>query len=311
MSKKILINNICSEEVGNFLDKYFQYLKTEKKYSINTLKSYYNDLFEIINFFFNKNQEIIDYNFLQKLNLIDFRQWLGHRVNDHKASSNARAVACVRSFFKFLNHNNLLNNSEINKLKTPKNIKNLPRPIAFEDILKIIETIPSYRKLNWQAKRDQALIFLIYGCGLRISEALSVKLIDLQNQQNLVITGKGKKQRIIPLIPLVKKMIDEYLKICPIDLNKSTSIFVDDHGKVIKRFSYNSLITKICRSLNLSDKISPHSFRHSFASHLLENGSDLRSIQDLLGHESLATTQKYTKIDRKRIIDSYQKFANR
>jgi integrase/recombinase XerC len=138
-----------------------------------------------------------------------------------------------------------------------------------------------------------------------------VKLIDLQNQQNLVITGKGKKQRIIPLIPLVKKMIDEYLKICPIDLNKSTSIFVDDHGKVIKRFSYNSLITKICRSLNLSDKISPHSFRHSFASHLLENGSDLRSIQDLLGHESLATTQKYTKIDRKRIIDSYQKFANR
>lgn len=250
--------------------------------------------------------------------MFDLRKWLSSRGLDHANSSNARAVAVLRSFFKFLKRNNLIINQEIGKLKTPKIVKSLPRPVAIVDIKKIIDEISVVRKKDWHVKRDQALVYLIYGCGLRISEALSIRLVDIQNFQNIVVTGKGKKQRIIPLLEPVVDALKKYFQKCPYNFNNDLNnpltlkgIFIKDNGQAMTRFDYNQLITLIRRRLNLSEDITPHSFRHSFATHLLQNGSDLRVIQDLLGHESLSTTQKYTKIDRIKIIEAFQKFANR
>ncbi|GDX35753.1 tyrosine recombinase XerC [Alphaproteobacteria bacterium] len=311
-------NNTCTRTVNEYLNKFLNFLQVEKKYSANTLEAYYRDLVFFLNFFSNLRQVKVDVDTLESLSLFDLRKWLSTRGLDHTNSSNARAVAVLRSFFKFLKRNNLIINQEIDKLKTPKISKSLPRPVAIVDIKKIIDEIAVIRKKDWHVKRDQALIYLIYGCGLRISEALSIRLVDIQNFQNIVVMGKGKKQRIIPLLEPVTDALKKYFQICPYKFNTDLNnplrlkgIFIKDNCQAMTRFDYNQLITLIRRKLNLSEDITPHSFRHSFATHLLQNGSDLRVIQDLLGHESLSTTQKYTKIDRVKIIEAFQKFANR
>lgn len=311
-------NNIYTQNVKQYLNKFLNFLQVEKKYSSNTIEAYHRDLVFFLNFFSDLKQTKVDVDTLESLSLFDLRKWLSQRSLNHANSSNARAVAVLRSFFKFLKRRNLITNQEIDKLKTPKIVKSLPRPVAIIDIKKIIEEIAVIRKKEWHAKRDQALIYLVYGCGLRISEALSVRMIDIQNFENLVVMGKGKKQRIVPLLEPVINALRKYFQICPYNLNadlnnplRLQSIFLKDNGQAMTRFDYNQLITLIRRKLNLSEDITPHSFRHSFATHLLQNGSDLRVIQDLLGHESLSTTQKYTKIDRVKIIEAFQKFANR
>ena len=311
-------NNNYTQNVKQYLNKFLNFLQVEKKYSSNTIEAYHRDLVFFLNFFSDLKQTKVDVDTLESLSLFDLRKWLSQRSLNHTNSSNARAVAVLRSFFKFLKRRNLITNQEIDKLKTPKIVKSLPRPVAIADIKKIIEEIAVIRKKEWHAKRDQALIYLVYGCGLRISEALSIRMIDIQNFQNLVVMGKGKKQRIVPLLEPVIDALKKYFQICPYNLNadlnnplRLQSIFLKDNGQAMARFDYNQLITLIRRKLNLSEDITPHSFRHSFATHLLQNGSDLRVIQDLLGHESLSTTQKYTKIDRVKIIEAFQKFANR
>ena len=311
-------NNSHTQTVKQYLNKFLNFLQVEKKYSSNTIEAYHRDLVFFLNFFSDLKQTKVDVDTLESLSLFDLRKWLSQRSLNHTNSSNARAVAVLRSFFKFLKRRNLITNQEIDKLKTPKIVKSLPRPVAITDIKKIIEEIAVIRKKEWHAKRDQALIYLVYGCGLRISEALSIRMIDIQNFQNLVVMGKGKKQRIVPLLEPVIDALKKYFQICPYNLNadlnnplRLQSIFLKDNGQAMTRFDYNQLITLIRRKLNLSEDITPHSFRHSFATHLLQNGSDLRVIQDLLGHESLSTTQKYTKIDRVKIIEAFQKFANR
>jgi integrase/recombinase XerC len=311
MLKEIDINNFCDKKICDFIGQFLEFLKVEKKYSPNTLKAYKNDIFYFIKFLFNLKEKIINENIFEEINLYDLRKWLSHRAQDHVNSSNARAVAVIRSFFKFLNRNSLLKNREIEKLKTPKNIKPLPRPVDYLDIKKIIEAVAQIRKISWQVKRDQALLYLIYGTGLRISEALRINLLALENQENLVVMGKGKKQRLVPLLSKVKEAINEYLQELPFELNAYQPIFLNKNKQTMTRFDYNLLIKTIRRKLSLSEEITPHSFRHSFATHLLESGSDLRSIQDLLGHESLATTQKYTKVNRSALIEAYKKFSNR
>lgn len=311
MLEKLEINQICDEVIINQLKQFLQFLKVEKKYSQNTIEAYQRDIFYFFKFYGNLKNQKVNKAILENITLQDLRNWLSFRMQDHANSSNSRAVGVLRSYFKFLNRHNLINNQELQKLKSPKTVKSLPRPVEFEDIKKIIDEVANIRKIHWQILRDQALLYLIYGCGLRISEALAVNKMALENKSDLMITGKGKKQRIVPVLPIVFKKIDDYLKNCPFDLANTTPIFVGKNGQTIKRFDYNFLIKTIRRKLNLSDKISPHSFRHSFASHLLQTGGDLRSIQDLLGHESLSTTQKYTMVNQQKLIEAYEKYSKR
>lgn len=245
------------------------------------------------------------------MELVDFRGWLGERLDNHINNSNARALSALRVMFRYFEKNNILENRKIFKLKLPKLSKTLPRAIDFNDIKKIILAFENFYEEPWQCARDIAIIFLIYGSGLRISEALSINKIMLENGQSLVVEGKGQKQRLVPLIPIVKEKIDKYLELCPYKNQASEPIFVNKKNKKFLRTVFAKNIADIRKNLNLSDDVTPHAFRHSFATALLEENVDLRTIQDLLGHAKLSTTQRYTKIDKIKLIKNYQKFSIR
>ncbi|MDX2082682.1 MAG: tyrosine recombinase XerC [Rickettsiales bacterium] len=311
MSKALKINDSCADDVILLLEKFFKFLEIEKRYSKHTLNSYRIDIFYFIDFLFKSREKIISKNDLENLTVIDFRNWLGLRLQDHINSSNARALSSLRSFFKFCNQNLLLANNAINKIKTPKIAKPIPKAVDKIDIDRILEEIAKIHKQSWQAARDIALLTLIYGCGLRISEALNVSKKALASNQNLIISGKGKKQRLVPLLPIIKNKIEQYLKICPFAISFEQPLFLSKLGKQLTRRDFSGVIHKIRRNLNLAETITPHAFRHSFATHLLENGGDLRVIQELLGHESLSTTQRYTKVDKKHLLEIYAKASKR
>jgi integrase/recombinase XerC len=305
------INEICGEKIVLFLEKFSRYIEAEMRYSRHTLNSYKTDILYFLDFIAKEKNKILDENDLEELTIYDFRSWLGGRMENHNNASNARALASLRAFFKFLNENNLIKNRQIEKIKTPKIAKAIPKAVEVLDIEKIFSAIADFRKNSWEAKRDQALMSLLYGCGLRISEGLSISKKSLQNDQVLTVTGKGKKQRMVPLLPIVKKRIEEYLVELPFALDDESGIFISRSGKAYSRFDFDHLIKNLRRSLNLSETITPHSFRHSFATHLLESGGDLRSIQELLGHENLSTTQRYTKIDKSRLLSVYNSVQKR
>lgn len=311
MSRKQDIKGLSNDFINRIIGDFFIFLQKEKKYSVNTISSYQDDIVHFINFIYKSTNNIVDKNILEKLVVNDFRFWLSERLRDHGNNSNARAISTLRSFFRFLNENNLIENRQIFRIKTPKVSRPLPRAIDFSDIKKIIVKLENFHKNRWEVERDQAILFLVYGCGLRISEALSISKITLQNQSNLVITGKGKKQRMVPLIPIIKNKIDNYLIHCPFEIKMHHPIFLTKNNKAYTRRSFAGLILKLRRELNLSEDITPHAFRHSFATALLQENVDLRTIQELLGHASLSTTQRYTKIDRVRLIESFKKFSKR
>ena len=311
MSEGLKINDKCDAGMMGLIEEFLRFMAVEKGYSKNTLSSYRIDIFYFVDFLFRANSEVVTKKIFSELTVYDFRKWLVERHGNHINSSNARALACLRSFFNFLSRNELLNNSEIEKIKTPKVVKPLPKAVDQFDITKIFTAIAEVQKIEWKAKRDVALLTLIYGCGLRISEALAVSKNSLQNSQTLIVTGKGKKQRMLPLLPIIKQRIEDYLAICPFAVGQESGIFLGNKGKTYTRYDFDKLIRKIRKMLGLSDTVTTHSFRHSFATHLLEAGADLRSIQDLLGHENLSTTQRYTKIDKSRLLSVYEKFSKR
>jgi len=293
------------------LEKFSRYIEAEMRYSRHTLNSYKTDILYFLDFIAKEKKKILGENDLEELTIYDFRSWLGGRMENHNNASNARALASLRAFFRFLNENNLIKNRQIEKIKTPKIAKAIPKAVEVLDIEKIFSAIADFRKNLWEVKRDQALMSLLYGCGLRISEGLSISKKSLQNNQVLTVTGKGKKQRMVPLLPIVKKRIEEYLMELPFALDDESGIFLSKSGKPYSRFDFDHLIKNLRRSLNLSETITPHSFRHSFATHLLESGGDLRSIQELLGHENLSTTQRYTKVDKSRLLSVYNSVQKR
>ena len=321
-------------------------MQVEKKYSAHTLISYRTDLFYFLNFLFQIKEKVITKDILQNLNLHDFRRWLSARLENHINASNARGLSSLRSFFRYLHKNNLLQNVDIEKIKTPKIAKSVPKAVDEIDIDKIMAaiqmdnaersdakslnlaenstknsglangTIASAAKLHrhkpeWQIKRDLALLTLIYGCGLRISEALSLTPKSLANGDSIIINGKGNKQRMVPMLPIVRKRINDYLAKCPYKPLQAQSIFFGAQGKPYLARVFSRLLQNIRQHLNLPQTITPHAFRHSFATHLLAGGGDLRTIQELLGHESLSTTQRYTKVDKARLLSAYQQFHPR
>jgi integrase/recombinase XerC len=305
------ITEICEENIISLIEKFSRYIQAERGYSLHTLNSYKTDILYFLEFISKEKAKILSKSDLESLNIYDFRLWLSQRMEDHNNASNARGLASLRAFFRFLNENNFLKNREIEKIKTPKIAKPVPKAVELVDIEKIFAAISQIRKNTWEVKRDQALLSLLYGCGLRISEALGVSKKSLENSQILTVTGKGKKQRMVPLLPLVSKRIDEYLNCCPFSISEDGGIFISKLGKAYSRYDFDHLIKNLRRLLNLSETITPHSFRHSFATHLLESGGDLRSIQELLGHENLSTTQRYTKIDKSRLLSVYESVQKR
>lgn len=286
------------------------WLANEKRASVHTLDGYTRDLDDFLSFISEHFSFRPGLRELDALKSMDFRAWLARRHADGLSHvSTARALSALRSFFKFLDRHHVLHNAAIQALRTPKMSATLPKPLSGEEALEAVKVVSKLQKEPWQGKRDTAILMLLYGCGLRISEALGLNRTQmLTTAQTIVITGKGNKQRIVPLLPIVVEAIRDYLDYCPYQPgpDEEGPLFVGARGKRLNPRIVQLQVQRLRRMLNLPETCTPHALRHSFATHLLAGGGDLRTIQELLGHASLSTTQRYTRVDTNQLIGVYE-----
>ena len=291
-------------EYNNWLN----YLSNIKKLSQNSVVSYKNDLSKFFIFFQDYIEKNIGLKEIESIKISEFRSFLTYRRNSEISSNSiARNISALKSFFRFLIKNNKIKESSVFNLKSPKLKKSLPRPINVDLAIQVIKQAEEIEDEKWIGLRNKAILILLYGCGLRISEALSLNYDDVQNEDHILIKGKGEKERIVPMMPYIKKGIENYLEACPKEIIYGEALFI---GKRFSRLSPRIIqyaLEKIRTALSLPETATPHALRHSFATHLLDSGGDLRTIQELLGHSSLSTTQKYTKVETSKLLDTYKK----
>ncbi len=233
---------------------------------------------------------------------------MARRANDGLARrSTARAVSVVRGFFRFLDRRGLVHNPLGQSLRTPKVPRSVPRPLSVGEARDSVAAIGTFSDEAWIAKRDTALLALLYGCGLRIGEALGLSRGDAAGRpETLVVTGKGRKQRLVPVLPMVADAVDDYLAACPFAGGPDAALFLGARGGPLNPAVAQRQMRRVRAFLDLPETATPHALRHSFATHLLGRGGDLRTIQELLGHASLSTTQRYTEVDGDRLLAVYR-----
>jgi len=283
-------------------------LKEVRNLSDNTLISYKHDVKNFLEFINTHTGSEISIKYLNDMKISDFRSFLSYlRNKDISSTSIARIISSLKSFFNYLLNINLIESTVVQSLRTPKQKKSLPRPISSELAIETIKHAQDMEKEKWIGMRNKSILMLLYGCGLRISEALNLNFEDINENDYLIIKGKGNKERMVPLMDYVKNDIENYINECPKNFMKDDPLFV---GKRLDRLSpriIQYVLEKIRHNLSLPETATPHALRHSFATHLLDSGGDLRTIQELLGHSSLSTTQKYTKVETEKLYDAYSK----
>ena len=268
------------------------WLKDEKRASKNTIESYKRDVNKWRNF--SKECETPKRS--------NFREFMAKLIDKgNSRSSIARCISSLKSFYGFSQKEGYLSAPDLELIKTPKIPNSLPKAISNNDALSIVDAIGNGRP-DWEAARDKALLLLLYGAGLRISEALSIKRSECPLKDWLRVIGKGGKHRDVPILPIIKKSIDNYITFLSKDFSKNDPLFIGRRGGVLSPRIIQRLMRKIRIDLNLPDYSTPHSLRHAFATQLLAGGGDLRSIQDILGHASLSTTQRYTSVDESGLL---------
>ena len=302
MKQNIKFN--VSAEVLSFIKAWQDWLLYEKRFSEHTLEAYSRDLSFFMNFF-----ENVSIDFLSNMDVRDFRRFISHRAAlEIEKSSLSREVSAIKNFFNWLLKKQGIKNEAVSLISNPKRNKTLPKAIDMNDIFEFLQEAPEYAASEWQGLRDKAVFMLLYGSGLRISEALSLNTGDIANgQQALVVKGKGNKERLVPLLPEVIDAIHVYKQNVPYALKKDGALFVGARGERLLPRIIQRQMKKIREHLGLPDSATPHALRHSFATHLLNEGCDLRSIQELLGHETLSTTERYTNVSLQTLQNEYEK----
>jgi integrase/recombinase XerC len=236
----------------------------------------------------------------------DYRAYLAHRAAEVERPSIARGLSVVRGFVRFLDRRGLASNAALAVLRAPKLPHSVPKALSVADAAEIIEASDTLVASAWQARRDIAVLTLLYGCGLRISEALGLTRAEAPQGDQIAITGKGRKDRLVPVLPAVRQAIADYLAACPYPLSRDGPLFVGTRGGPLSPRHVQRQMTNLRRALGLPETATPHALRHSFATHLLGGGGDLRAIQELLGHASLSTTQRYTSVETDRLLAVYE-----
>ncbi len=236
----------------------------------------------------------------------DFRAYLAHRAAaDSAASSMARAMSVLRSFFRFLDRRGLAHNATLSAVRTPKLPAAIPKPLSATDACDLLDRATS-GAAPWVGKRDLAIFILLYGCGLRLSEALGLARRTVPLAGGMMrIAGKGNKERLVPVLPVVAAAVADYIGACPHQLPVEDPLFRGVRGGPLHPRLVQERMAELRRQLQLPDTATPHALRHSFATHLLVGGGDLRTIQELLGHASLSTTQRYTAVDTAHLTEVY------
>lgn len=298
-------------EVAAIADAWRDWLVHERRQADLTVKAYRTDLFAFLGFCAEHLGDIPTLDQLTNLATIDFRAWLAARHRDgHARTSIARALASLRSFYRYLDRQHGRHNPAIKALRTPRLDQRLPRPLSSDQAIDLVDNVPAASREDWIGKRDTALLLLLYGAGLRIGEALALNRGAIGRQpvslRQLTITGKGGKQRLVPILPIIGKALDDYLRSCPYPLGDGAPLFIGLRGKRLQPALLRRHVQTLRQMLGLPETATPHALRHSFATHLLSDGADLRTIQELLGHASLSTTQSYTGVDSARLMRLYQ-----
>lgn len=283
-----------TEKTDKILVKYRQYLKLEKSLSDNTVDAYLTDLDKLLAYLTLENINILD---VRLENLEDFSAGL-HDIGIHSRSQ-ARILSGIRSFYRFLIMEDYLESDPTELLESPQTGFKLPEVMTVEEIDLLIGSIDRGTK---EGQRNRAILETLYSCGLRVSELCNLKLSELYFEEGFIkVEGKGSKQRLVPISPRAIKEIRLYFtdrNLMKIKPGFEDFVFISNFGKNISRIMVFHIIKELAERIGLKKKISPHTFRHSFATHLLEGGANLRAIQCMLGHESIGTTEIYTHIDR-------------
>ena len=286
-----------------------EYLTTTKNYSPNTVAAYEFDICDFIGFMRKFNDTPVRIAEVANADTLVFRSWLADRGRRNLTpKSTARAVSGVRTFYKWLNKYHNIKNEAIGLISSPRVPRRLSKAIDATEVSEMHAAIRAVDSAEtWVAARDWALVVLIFGCGLRISEALSIKNRDIVNHPGTIrIVGKGSRQRIIPVLPAVYTALDKYIDVRPFGNNPDDFVFRSVRGLPMSPRMAEKVIEKLRHYLQLPDYVTPHALRHTFATALLSGGADLRSIQELLGHSSLSTTQLYTRVNMSEIMDAYK-----
>jgi integrase/recombinase XerC len=292
-----------AEAIGQWRD----WLRGEKRASPHILDGYARDLSAFTAFLLHHLGAEADLPALAELKPTDFRAFLAARQADGLGrSSMARLMSTLRGFFKYLDRHDLLHNPAILAVKSPRPPKSLPKPLTAEDAIEALSTAGELHDEPWLSARDIALFTLLYGCGLRLGEALSMQKRDIPAHDAMTITGKGRKQRVVPVLPIVRQAIGDYVSLCPHPLPADGPLFVGARGGPLNPGVVQRQMRRLRMLMGLPDTATPHALRHSFATHLLAGGGDLRTIQELLGHASLSTTQRYTQVDAERLNRVYR-----
>ncbi|MDX1483291.1 MAG: tyrosine recombinase XerC [Alphaproteobacteria bacterium] len=283
------------------------WLARERRLSPHTVAAYARDLSDFLEFTTMHVGGPLALATLGDLRTADFRAWLSARAARGLArSSTARALSTLRGFFRWLERRDLVANTALATLRTPKVPSAVPKALSENEARSVIDAAATHAKEPWVAKRDAAVLTLLYGAGLRIGEALALDRRDAPAGPSLRITGKGGKERVVPLLPVVVDAIADYLDACPHAVGADGPLFLGIRGKRLQASQVQATLRALRRALGLAETATPHALRHSFATHLLAGGGDLRAIQELLGHASLATTQRYTAVDTQRLAEVYR-----
>jgi integrase/recombinase XerC len=303
-----LIRFAAQADLQAALEDWRRWLITERRTSDHTVDGYCRDIAAFLGFLNDYRGETPNLPILADLKPAEFRAWLASRLQDGLSrTSIARAMSALRNLFRFLDRTGRVHNPALNAVKVPKPPKSVPKPLNADDALALLRRASETATEPWVGARDVAILALLYGCGLRIDEALSLNQRDVPTGEVMTITGKGNKQRIVPVLPVVTDAIGVYRSACPFPLDADRPLFYGSRGARLNAGIVQRTMRRLRADLGLPDTATPHALRHSFATHLLAGGGDLRTIQELLGHASLSTTQRYTDVDTRQLINVYDR----
>jgi integrase/recombinase XerC len=287
----------------NLVEQYRAFLADNRRQSVNSVRAYGATAQRLTDFLATHWGGPANRAAIARIATTDIRAFLAHRRGDGiNNRSTARELSAVRSFLRFV----LGEDAAIPALKGPRVPRSLPRPVNPDDVLALADDIAESAAEGWIGARDWAVLLLLYGGGLRISEATGLTGAVLPLGQTIRVTGKRNKTRIVPLLPVVKEAIETYLELSPFPNQQTAPLFRGARGGALSPALIRRSVQGARQRLGLSERTTPHALRHSFATHLLAGGADLRSLQELLGHASLSSTQVYTDVDTAMLLDEYQ-----
>jgi len=293
---------------------WLDYLTLERRASPRTVRAYGDNVLAYLNFLERHRGEDVSLAALGEISAADLRSYLAFRRQGDEAGGSgltprsiSQALSSIRAFHRYLDQRHGVANAAVDLVRGPRLKIGLPRPVSEDQARDLIaEAAGDIEREPWETARDEAVLTLLWGCGLRISEALSLTFGQAPLGQALRITGKGGKTRVTPVLDAVRDAVDAYLNELPFVLSHDEPLFRAKRGGPLSPRHVQALVQSLRGRLGLSDRVTPHAFRHAFATHLLGAGADLRAIQDLLGHASLSTTQRYTQVDAAGLLAAYQ-----